>query len=629
MTNSTAVSRRQQPEPGHALISNRMRAAANIGALLSGGIGLIALAGWSTNSLILAKFYTSGSAMQPITALSSVLAAAAVLLVARSDEHSGAARLLAVVVLGIAAQTLIEHWTGSDFGTDRLLFPDTITRQPHYEFPGRMAEPTATAFLFMAAALILARVRGRAAGAILSGLATIVLLLVTVALLSHMYAIAPLTGVLGFTQVSVPTAMALGGLSVGALALRPGGGWVSLLTGRSVGATAARWLLPVVISVPIIVASLALRGSQEGLYPADFRMAFTTAVTIILLAALALWGTKQLDRLVAERRSAEALRESEATLRAFFETEGLLASIVERRGTEIRYLASNRALARLFDRKDLAGLNVWDVGAKDVTEPLLDGLAQVEESGSALSMEQSISTPGRPRWFMMTISPIADSPSNAPRFALASYEITDRKRAEERQQLLLAELSHRVKNTIAIVQSLAQQSFRGDQATPEARIAFESRLTAVASAHSLLVKQEWTSASLSVLVADVAGPGCGADRSRFDVDGPDVLLPPQTAVSLALAFHELCTNAVKYGALSNETGRISISWAVERKQHCTVRIKWIETDGPPVSVPKQRGFGSRLIERALSTELEAPAELRFDPGGLTCVMAVIIPPDAT
>ncbi|MEH3040021.1 MAG: PAS domain-containing protein [Sphingomonas paucimobilis] len=606
---------------------SRMKMVALASSALAAVIGIVALAGWATDIPIMAQLYATGSAMQPVTALSAILAATAILLAKLREDRDAMPRFVAAAVLGIAVQTLAEHWTGKDFGTDHLLFATAVRNQPGtYAHPGRMAEPTAAAFLLIAISLLLARVRGHVSGRIMSACATVVLLVVTVALLSHLYAVAPMTGILGFTQVSVPTALALGGLSVGALALRPDGGWVGLLTGHSVGATAARWLLPVVVIVPVVVASLALRGSQSGLYPADFRMAFTTAVTIILLAALTLWGTRQLDAFVAERRTADALRESQATLRAFFDTEGLFASIIERRDGGFRFLTANAALAELFGRDDLAGVGVHEIASAETNGTLLDCLAQVERTGAASSMEHPVETPAGTRWFMMTISPIAGSPADAPRFATASIDITQRKQAEAHQRLLLDELNHRVKNTLAVVQSLAQLSFRGDQVNPAALRAFESRLAAVASAHHLLVRQDWTSVSLGVLIADVVGPGCGADRERIDIDGRDVLLPPPIAVSLALAFHELCTNAVKYGALSNGTGRVAIRWKVAAGNPASVRIIWSERGGPPVVAPSARGFGSKLIERALSAELGEPVTLNFLPEGLTCAITAILPP---
>lgn len=578
--------------------------------------------GWALNASALTQFFIGRSAMQPLTAACAILSGAGIL--GAAARKNGVALTAALSVAVIAIQSLIQHVLGVDLGTDRLLFPRATAAQPaYYAFPGRMAEPTATSFLLIAVAILLACRPGRRSSVILTACATAVLMLVTVALLSHLLAVAPLTGILGFTQVAVPTAAALGASAIGVLAIRPTGGWLGLLVGESVAATAARWLIPVVTIVPAGVAWFALRGSEAGLFPVDFRLALTTALTIILLVALALWGTRQLDKLVTVRRVTESLRESEATLRAFFETEGLLASIVEVRGDDARYLTANRALSRLYGREDISGLSVREVQPPEAATAFLQRLRLAQVSGAPTSLERSIDYASGVRWFTITISPIAGSPVDAPRFATAALDITERKRAEAQQQLLLLELNHRVKNTLAVVQSLAQQTFRGDQASPAARRAFDARLAAVAAAHHQLVRQDWRAASIAVLVANVVGPGCGTSLDRFDKAGPEVMLPPRTAVSLALALHELCTNAVKYGALSNDTGRVEVKWSVVGDTPERLQLIWQESGGPPVSPPATRGFGSRLIERALAAELEAPVELSFPPDGVRCVIETI------
>lgn len=125
--------------------------------------------------------------------------------------------------------------------------------------------------------------------------------------------------------------------------------------------------------------------------------------------------------------------------------------------------------------------------------------------------------------------------------------------------------------------------------------------------------------------ATASRPLGGADRERIDIDGPDIPLAPPTAVSLALAFHELCTNAVKYGALSNDSGRVGLRWTIERGETDKLHLTWSEHGGPPVSAPATRGFGSRLIERALSSELGGPVVLHFPREGLVCTIEAALP----
>ena len=203
--------------------------------------------------------------------------------------------------------------------------------------------------------------------------------------------------------------------------------------------------------------------------------------------------------------------------------------------------------------------------------------------------------------------------------------VMERKRTEEHQRLLIHELNHRVKNTLAIVQSLAAQTFRGSAAEDSAKLAFESRLGALAAAHDLLTGANWEATSLREVV-ERSSHGCGADPHRVDIEGPDLRLEPRAAVSLAMALHELCTNAVKYGALSTELGFVSVSWTIEKSApSARFVLRWQESNGPPVSPPRRRGFGTKMIERALAAELGGSARLEFPASGAMCVIEAPLP----
>jgi two-component sensor histidine kinase len=178
-----------------------------------------------------------------------------------------------------------------------------------------------------------------------------------------------------------------------------------------------------------------------------------------------------------------------------------------------------------------------------------------------------------------------------------------------------------VKNTLAIVQGIAQQSFKGDNVAPEARRAFEGRLAALSAAHNVLTDRSWAPVSIAQIVEDAVAPYRG-HAGGFDIDGPSVPIPPKAAVSLALTVHELTTNAVKYGALSAPAGRVSIGWSVE---HGRLRFTWRESGGPPVSAPAKRGFGTRMIERGLAAELDGTATIEFAEGGVVCTVDAPLP----
>jgi PAS domain S-box-containing protein len=201
----------------------------------------------------------------------------------------------------------------------------------------------------------------------------------------------------------------------------------------------------------------------------------------------------------------------------------------------------------------------------------------------------------------------------------STEDIHEKKVAEEHQRLLINELNHRVKNSLATVQAIAFQTLKGNLPLGEARARFEARLIALSKAHNLLTEQNWERAGLERVVRD-AVEHLGGDH-RFRINGPAVWLAPRSALALALALHELGTNAAKYGALSGEGGVIDIAWAADGE---TLRLEWKEEGGPIVAAPARRGFGSRLIEQGLGADLGGEARIAFEPDGLRCTIEAAI-----
>ncbi len=191
-------------------------------------------------------------------------------------------------------------------------------------------------------------------------------------------------------------------------------------------------------------------------------------------------------------------------------------------------------------------------------------------------------------------------------------------KAADRQQLMINELNHRVKNTLAVVQSLARHSLREGGAKGLEQ--FNDRIYALASAHDLLTRRSWEGAELEELLAGALRPY----ESQVSFDGPATPLAPNAAVALAMIFHELATNASKYGALSVETGRVDVTWRAEGRTQLVVT--WRERGGPAVKPPKHTGFGSRLITASLRGDLAGAAAFDYAPEGLTCVLTLLAPP---
>ena len=186
----------------------------------------------------------------------------------------------------------------------------------------------------------------------------------------------------------------------------------------------------------------------------------------------------------------------------------------------------------------------------------------------------------------------------------------------ERRKFLLRELDHRCKNTLAAVQSIADQTLRRS-ASPEHFVeAFNGRIGALSRAHELLTRGAWGRAGLADVVGQALTPFCGVGGLRIAVTGPDVGLAPEAAVAMHMTIHELAVNATKYGALSVEGGWLDVSWGLARADEPSLEFNWVERGGPPVTEPSARGFGSRLIEQGMAKELGGEAHITFDPEGV-------------
>lgn len=222
---------------------------------------------------------------------------------------------------------------------------------------------------------------------------------------------------------------------------------------------------------------------------------------------------------------------------------------------------------------------------------------------------------GRLRW-MQGAGVVVTDKSGAPlRVIGVVRDITERKSEEEHRETLLSEMDHRVKNVLAAVQSLATQSARRTTSTEGFISAFAGRLRAMASAHELLTATRWRGADLAHIAAAELG-GLAPGQARWE--GPDLVLTPRAANAVSLALHELATNAVKYGALSVETGRVEVSW--ERTPDGGFTLHWVESGGPTVAPPERRGFGSTLLDRVTGRELGGEGRVDYRPDGVRAVL---------
>ena len=327
-----------------------------------------------------------------------------------------------------------------------------------------------------------------------------------------------------------------------------------------------------------------------------------------------------------------ALEEAEARYRAVFDQ---VAMGVARVSPDGRFLEVNDRFCAIAGH-DRATLLAGDFQA--ITHP--DDLAADQALVAAMlgggkqnyAIEKRyIAADGRVVWISLTVS-LVRGPEGAPDYFVAIVEdIAERKAAEGLQQrhhqqlrLIINELNHRVKNTLATIQSMASQTLRSDPDPLSAYGKFEARLLSLSQVHDLLTREHWHGADLRAVAFRALAPFVeDALSDAIEVDGPDVWAPPSAALALAMLLHELATNATKYGTLSTPTGRVRLTWTFSPDDR-VVRLTWAETGGPPVTAPERQGFGSRLISRALR-DLQGAAALRYDPGGVICDMHLRLP----
>jgi two-component sensor histidine kinase len=207
-------------------------------------------------------------------------------------------------------------------------------------------------------------------------------------------------------------------------------------------------------------------------------------------------------------------------------------------------------------------------------------------------------------------------------------DITDRKFAQERQKLLIRELHHRVKNTLATVQAIVGSTARTASTIDEFYQAFVGRIVSLAKTHTLLTEHQWQTASLDQLLHHELGPYADEHDERVTIQGPSVELTSEAAVPIGMAVHELTTNAAKYGALS-AGGRVEVRWTLQAEgDRQILNFTWAERGGPRVELPRRQGFGSRLLQRVLATQLQADVHMDFDEQGLTFTMVMPVPKPA-
>lgn len=323
---------------------------------------------------------------------------------------------------------------------------------------------------------------------------------------------------------------------------------------------------------------------------------------------------------VTERIEAAAAHESERIGRAIMASSNEAVVVCNRDGkithanAGVRQFVDGSVVGKAFDAEFALDFAI-DAGLMGVSD-----LIGVALAGTAVRGVEAVLRHGtRTQDVILSAAPLRQASDMIFGCIVTIADVTERRAAEKRQALLMGELTHRVRNTLTLVMSIANRTSAGARDMADFRAAFGRRIEALAATHNLLAKGEWDGLTLEELINAELAPYVTVGSGRVRLDKLDLRVSPTTAVALGLVFHELVTNAVKYGALSNDSGRISIG---STPRGSAIEIVWQEDGGPPVVVPARMGFGQTVITRGLGRTGDQATSVEFRPEGLVCRMFV-------
>lgn len=361
---------------------------------------------------------------------------------------------------------------------------------------------------------------------------------------------------------------------------------------------------------------------------------------LALLTALysALSDNRKLADLVSdERRTAQSLDVARAELATAVsqaqlqlnDTTRLLAAAVanapifvwnQDRNLVYRWF-SGRPLGK--PPEDFIGKSDHEVLPERLKATVIANNLAVIESGQPRSYEISLPSREGERWYEVRLEPIHDEFGAVDGLTGVAIEITDRRKREQNIRLLMRELAHRSKNTLAVVQAMARQTASTTRDPAAFAERFGQRLEALGATHALLVDDGWAGTDLAELIRSQIGHHLDQANKQIFMSGPPLLLPSDVSQNIGLALHELATNAAKYGALSTQNGRVEITWTASQVKagKRDVTLSWRESGGPPVKPPERRGFGQVVIERTVSRALNGSVDIRYDPAGFSWTLS--------
>lgn len=329
------------------------------------------------------------------------------------------------------------------------------------------------------------------------------------------------------------------------------------------------------------------------------------------------------------KRAADAINDARVYAETIVQTVQHPLLVLDK---NLRVQTANEAFRELFAvfEETFKGRLIFELGTGEWNSPPLRGLLEKvlsnDEEIHNFEFEQDFHRTGS-RSMLLTACKLQQGEGRDNLILIAVEDVTERKRFDEHRDVLVGELNHRIKNVLATVQAVASQTLSSAASMEEARSTFGSRLIALGKSHDLLTRENWSGANLRDIVSDTVEPHSGR-AGRFRVEGPYLWLAPSAALSIAMALHELATNAAKYGALATDEGQIDIAWQlVGDGRDRRLSLQWSESGGLPVTPPTRKGFGSRLVQRVLAAELGGHVNVAYEQSGLVCTIDAPMPMD--
>lgn len=277
-----------------------------------------------------------------------------------------------------------------------------------------------------------------------------------------------------------------------------------------------------------------------------------------------------------------------------------------------------------FEPENIMGKADEEILPPSAAEQTIPAKTEVLRHGGVKRFELPINNNGHSRWYDVTVERLNDAAGDVTGTIAVAYDITSRKEHEQRLYALMREVTHRSKNLLAVVHAIARQSADRAENIEDYVMRFSGRLRALGNVHDLLVQREWRGVSLpDLLWLQLVSYTGGNIDTRVTWSGKAVILRSEAAQNLALALHELMTNALRYGALSVTQGRVHVEWTLEAAEASQdFKLTWREINGPPVLPPQARGFGRLMLEKVLGQALNAKVSLDFAPEGVNCAIAI-------